>query len=80
MLVPCYVVICGLSGFTLDLHYLLNGTIFEKKGYLKKHYFCMLFWVITQKKAYNVQNTAKAWNQDHYLYFPYNTCLEHFSF
>ena len=22
------------------------------------------FWVITQKKAYNIQNTAKAWNQE----------------
>ena len=26
------------------------------------------FWVITQKKAYNIQNTAKAWNQE-YAYF-----------
>ena len=23
------------------------------------------FWVITQKKAYNIQNMAKAWNQEY---------------
>jgi hypothetical protein len=34
MLVPYYVVICGLFVCTLDLHYLMNGTIFEKKRLL----------------------------------------------
>jgi len=41
---------------------------------------CAFFWVIprhikfrrrgiTQKKTYNIQNTAKVWNQNYYLLF-----------
>jgi hypothetical protein len=33
--------------------------------------------VITQKKAYNIQNTAKAWNQDPFRVFPSQSCTNY---
>ena len=34
---------------------------------MKRRHINSRRWVITQKKAYNIQNTAKAWNQENFV-------------